>query len=237
MTEIGRVAQLWRYPVKSMRGEELTEARLDPEGVAGDRRFAVVSDAAPRGAPLLSGAERAAMLRYAPRLAPGAEVLTPEGKCFALDGENLLMHLQTSTAAPGARLRLLHVPERPLTDVRPVSLLSLATVRALSAKLGREIDPQRFRSNLVLELSSGVPFAEDMLSGETLRFGDQENPAELRVLERIPRCRMVALDPTTTVEDRTILRHLALCHGGRTGIYARVLRAGTTVVGDPVFRL
>ena len=234
---MGRVAQLWRYPVKSMRGEELTEATLGLEGVGGDRRFAIVSDAAPAGAPLLSGAERAAMLRYGPRLAPEAQVLTPEGRRFALEKEELLAELQARTTTPGARLHILHSPERPLTDVRPLSLISLQTLRGISAELGQEIDPQRFRSNIVLELQDEQAFAEDHLSGATLHIGNCEAAAEIRLLERIPRCRMVALDPTTAEEDRTILRHLARHHEGRTGIYARVLRAGTMHLGDVVYRL
>ena len=233
---IGRVAQLWRYPVKSMRGERLDEASLDLEGVAGDRRFAVVSDAAPRGAPLLSAAERAAMLRYAPQLAPEAKVVTPQGKSLPLEAQELLAELQLNTAAPGAHLRMLHSPRRPLTDVRPVSLISLATVQALAAELGCAVDPQRFRSNIVLALDSDVAFAEDALAGQTLRFGDRDNAAELRVLERIPRCRVVALDPATIAEDRTILRHLAEHHRGRAGIYARVLRAGTLRIGDVLYK-
>lgn len=237
VVEIGTVAQLWRYPVKSMRGEQLTEATLGPEGLVGDRRFAIVSDAAPAGAPLLSSAERAAMLRYAPRLTPGTGVLTPEGKCLSLDGEDLLAELQAHTAAPGARLRLLRSPQRPLTDVRPLSLISLSTLRALSAELGDDVDPQRFRSNIVLALRDEQPFVEDQLGGTTLRVGERDGAPEMRALERIPRCRMVALDPCTTQEDRTILRHLGRNHEGRAGIYARVLKAGTMRIGDVVYEL
>ena len=237
VVEIGRITQLWRYPVKSMRGEECVDAALNPEGLAGDRRYAIVSDAAPPGAPLLSGAERAAMLRYAPRLSPEAEVVTPEGTRLGLDSEDLLTELQTRTAAQGARLHMLRSPGRPLTDVRPLSLISVQTLRALSAEMGQNIDPQRFRSNIVLTLSSEEPFGEKNFSGATLHFGEGHEAAVVRVLERIPRCRMVALDPATAAEDRTILRHLAQHHQGRTGVYARVLRPGMIRVGDVIFRL
>ncbi len=36
-----KVEQLWRYPVKSMLGEELTSAQLDDRGLVGDRGWAV----------------------------------------------------------------------------------------------------------------------------------------------------------------------------------------------------
>ncbi len=235
---MGTLMQLWRYPVKSMRGEPVREATLGMEGIAGDRRFAFTSRAAPAGKPLLSGAERAAMLRYAPRLGDQAEVTSPEGEQFALESAELLAALQAGSAVPNAQLALHASPNRPLTDVRPVSLVSLATLEALSAELGRAVDPQRFRSNLVLALDGAEPFAEDRLTGSRLRFGelnDAANSAELQILERIPRCRFVALDPKTTEPDPDLLRHLARCHGGRLGIYARVSRPGLLRVGDPVF--
>ncbi|HEX9726455.1 MAG TPA: MOSC N-terminal beta barrel domain-containing protein, partial [Vicinamibacteria bacterium] len=40
MSSIGKVQSLWRYPVKSMRGEELEEAFMGFSGFYGDRLFA-----------------------------------------------------------------------------------------------------------------------------------------------------------------------------------------------------
>lgn len=42
--EQGRVCALWRYPVKSMMGEELNAAFVTPSGVLGDRAFALRDD-------------------------------------------------------------------------------------------------------------------------------------------------------------------------------------------------
>lgn len=39
---VGRVVALWRYPVKSMMGEELNSAELTERGVLGDRAYALV---------------------------------------------------------------------------------------------------------------------------------------------------------------------------------------------------
>jgi uncharacterized protein YcbX len=44
-TEVGKVASLWRYPVKSMRGEELSEADLTDHGLLGDRAYALIDQA------------------------------------------------------------------------------------------------------------------------------------------------------------------------------------------------
>ena len=67
MAVIGRVESLWRYPVKSMRGEELHEAYVGFAGVYGDRLFAFRSAARPKGFPYLTGREQTSMLLYRPR--------------------------------------------------------------------------------------------------------------------------------------------------------------------------
>ena len=64
---IGKVESLWRYPVKSMRGEELDEVFLGFAGVYGDRLFAFRSSASPKGFPYLTGREQQEMLLYRPR--------------------------------------------------------------------------------------------------------------------------------------------------------------------------
>lgn len=233
---IGTVLELWRFPVKSMRGESLQEAVLTTHGLEGDRTFALTSTAAPAGKPLLAGAERTATLRYTARMQPSPTVIAPDGTTFPLASPALLHLLETTAAKPGAKLHLEHSPEAPFFDVRPVSLISQATLQALTSERGSTVNPLRFRSNLVLALENGQPFAEDTLTGQLLQFGDAEGP-QLRILERIPRCRIVSLDPETTTADPTLLRHLAQHHEGRVGIYARVERPGTLRVGDVVYRL
>ena len=67
MSTVGTVDSLWRYPVKSMRGEELEEAFAGFSGVYGDRYFAFKSTARPKGFPYLTGREQEQLLRYRPR--------------------------------------------------------------------------------------------------------------------------------------------------------------------------
>src|SRR5256885_1154689 len=67
MSIIGKVDSLWRYPVKSMRGEELKEAYVGFSGVYGDRLYAFRSDTRPKGFPYLTGREQAEMILYRPR--------------------------------------------------------------------------------------------------------------------------------------------------------------------------
>ena len=229
--EIGTIRQIWRFPVKSMAGERLRAAAFDANGLVGDRRFAFASTAAPRGKPLLSSAERTRMLGYTARLNPTPEVHTPGGQRFALPSPSLDAELQSQIAIPGAQLTLLPSPTRPLTDVRPVALVSTATLAGIAKELGRAIDPQRFRSNLLIALTDPVPFAEDTLAGAVIHLGTCNGP-RLRLLERIPRCRMISLDPTTVEPDPALLPHLARFHAGRLGIYAAVERPGSFQEGD-----
>ena len=64
MSVVGTVESLWRYPVKSMRGEELEELFAGYAGVYGDRLFAFESSASPKGFPFLTGRDQRQMIRY-----------------------------------------------------------------------------------------------------------------------------------------------------------------------------
>ena len=67
MSIVGTVESLWRYPVKSMAGEEVEAAFLGFAGLYGDRLFAFKSEASPKGFPYLTAREQHEMLRYHPR--------------------------------------------------------------------------------------------------------------------------------------------------------------------------
>lgn len=233
MILLGHVAQLWRYPVKSMQGEPCTTLAVDALGIDGDRRFAFESADAPIGKPLLRSVQRASMLHARATLSGEDEVLvqTASGTVSAIRDPGLAAQLGGVTSPASAHLHLRHSP-RPFTDVRPIALHSVATEAALAREFG-SFDPRRLRSNLVLDLAAG-PFAEDALTGSLLRIGAT---ADLRLLERIPRCRMVSLDPETAAPDPTLLRALARSHEGKVGVYARAVTPGTLSLGDPVHLL
>src|SRR3954453_9270683 len=123
MAVIGTVESLWRYPVKSMRGEEMDEMFIGYAGVYGDRLFAFESSASPTGFPYLTGREQRQMIRYRPRFrnpdkaarpvnvmeaktlwaninplsANAAELMidaeAPDGRTVAIDDPELIDHL------------------------------------------------------------------------------------------------------------------------------------------------
>src|SRR5207247_6134440 len=164
MSIVGTVESLWRYPVKSMRGEELDEMFAGYSGVYGDRLFAFKSAASPRGFPYLTGREQQEMLRYHPRfrdpekaaqppnlteakaIAPGLtalhadpadlglEVETPSGEILAID-DSALIRMLGEGISDAHTLTLLR-SDRAMTDCRPVSLFAIQTAQQLGPELG-----------------------------------------------------------------------------------------------------
>ena len=259
MGVVGAVESLWRYPVKSMQGERLTEAFIGFSGVYGDRLFAFRSSAAREGFPYLTGRKLPEMLLYRPRfrhaakalapinlteaerLGPGltplhadpadlaVDVETPSGEVLAIDDPALIRNLGAELA-DRPTLTLLR-SERAITDCRPLSLFSVQTGRQLGEELGTALDPRRFRANVYLDLDAAAGFAEDAFIGRTLRLGSK---AEVSILERDPRCKMITLDPETAEPDPAVLRQVVRAHDGMAGIYGAVLVEGRVRPGDEI---
>jgi uncharacterized protein YcbX len=121
--------------------------------------------------------------------------------------------------------------DRALTDCRPVSLISLQTIRQIEAESGFFVDKRRFRANVYLDLLSDKGFGEDDLVGRRLRIGSQ---AEVMILERDPRCKMISLDPETGEHNPEVLRQVARAHDAYAGVYAAVLVEGILTQGDSI---
>ena len=258
VTTVGTVESLWRYPVKSMAGEELSEAFVGFPGVYGDRCYAFGDAAGRKGFPYLNATAQERMLLYRPRfrhperaakppnlteaqaIAPGVthanaepgdmdlDIVTPGGEVLAADDPRLLEMLCEGLRGEH-RLALLR-SDRALTDCRPVSLISLQTVGQIGEEVGVWLDKRRFRSNLYLDLAAGG-FGEDRLVGRTLRVGPQ---AVVAVLERDPRCKMISLDPETGAHDPEVFRRVAQSHEANAGVYCAVLVEGMVAKGDEV---
>ena len=259
MSIVGEVESLWRYPVKSMRGEQLTEAFLGFAGVYGDRLFAFKSSVRPEGFPYLTGREQEEMLLYRPRFRhpesaarppnlaaaeaigpgltplPGAvaelavEVETPSGEVLGIDDPALIRALGEGLR-DGSELALLR-SDRAMTDCRPVSLFSLQTAQKLGHETGIAIDKRRFRANVYMDLGSAAGFAEDGFVGRRLRLGAK---VVVAILERDPRCKMITLDPETAGPSPDLLRKVTRDHDGMAGLYGAVLVEGTVRQGDEI---
>jgi uncharacterized protein YcbX len=207
-----RVAELWRYPVKSMAGERLATAAVGEDGIAGDRALWVVD---PTGAVLTA--------RTRPRLLGHRAALGPEGDVL-VDGrpwrsEEVARDVVTA-AGEGARLARSEGLDR--YDVLP---LLVATDGAI-ASLG--VDGRRFRPNLVVGGVEG--FAERSWPGKFLRIGR----CVVAVARLRPRCVMTTYDPDTLAQDVGVLRRIARELDGSFPLDCSVARPGTIRVGDEV---
>jgi uncharacterized protein YcbX len=256
---IGTIESLWRYPVKSMRGEELEELFVGYAGVYGDRLFAFQSPDIRAGLPFLTGREQRRMILYRPRfrhpekaarpinLAEAAQlsplvnpvsgsaadlmidVETPDGKTFAIDDPDLIEHLRAGVHEKPALL--LHRSDKAITDCCPVSLISVQSARKLGEESGVAVDKRCFRANVYLDLTSADGFAEDRLVGKSLRIGSK---VTVQILARDGRCMLITLDPDTAEKSPAVLKAVAQEHEGMAGVYAAVLTEGIIRKGDPI---
>lgn len=259
MATIGTVESLWRYPVKSMGGESMTEAYMGFSGFYGDRCFAFKNSSGRKGFPYLSATAQEQMLRYQPRfryadraakppnlleamaISPGVnpanaepndlivDVVTPSGAVLAVDDPALLEMLVEGLR--GENQLTLVRSDRALTDCRPVSLISLQTIRQVEGELGLPMDKRRFRANVYFHFATDQGFGEDQFVGRKLRIG---STAMVMVLERDPRCKMISLDPDTGEHNPEILRKVVQIHDNYVGVYCAVLVEGMLTAGDSI---
>src|SRR5437867_631593 len=257
MSIIGKVDSLWRYPVKSMRGEELDESFAGFSGVYGDRLFAFKSSASPKGFPYLTAREQQKLLQYRPRFrypdkaarpinlaeaeSMGAnpvsgdrselmvDVETPDGKTLAID-DPALMEMLRADIDQKHELKLMR-SERAMTDCRPVSIFSLQSARQLADEIDMAIDKRRFRANVYVDLASAEGFSENAFVGKSLRIGSK---VTVRILERDARCVMITLDPDTGEKTPAILKKVAQAHEGMAGVYGAVMVEGMLHKGDSI---
>jgi uncharacterized protein YcbX len=259
MTVVGKIESLWRYPVKSMRGEEIQQAFLGFSGVYGDRLYAFHDTAAPQEFPFLTGREQEQMLLHQPRfrhpeLAAGppnlaeaesgefsvtpiyasaadlaVDIETPSGEVLAIDDPALIAKLSEGLDASHA-LCLLR-SDRSFTDCRPVSVFSMQTVQQLGDEVGLALDKRRFRANVYADLTPMSGFAENTFIGRRLQIGSK---AVIAITDRDPRCKMITLDPNTMQASPDILRAVRDNHEGKAGLYGAVVVEGTVRPGDEI---
>jgi hypothetical protein len=229
---LGRVVGLWRYPVKSMGAEALTEVDVSWNGLAGDRRWAFIrNDAARTGFPWLTLRERADMTHYHPSFVDPVRpdksptmVRTPSGQVFDVADPALGAEL-----APGGSRVIKQ--DRGVFDSFPLSLVTTQTIARLDEMVGAWLDVQRFRPNILVDAADDAPFQEDSLVDSVLRVGGMC----MRIDKRDGRCVVVTLDPVTLERNPAILRTVVRDRQGCVGVYGSTVKPGRVFVDDPVF--
>jgi hypothetical protein len=231
---VGTVSLLARYPVKSMRGEQLARAELDPRGFVGDRQWAVYTADGGIGSGKSSRRFRKVdgLLGFRASLAGPAGAVplieSPAGQRFRADepaADELL------SAALHQPLRLGREGGVRHHDDSGLHLVTTAGVRMLAELLGDAIDVARFRPNLVLDVP-GTGFVEDGWTGRELRLGSE---VVIRLGAGMKRCVMVDMAQGPLGRDGRILKILGQEHQVLLGLKAEVVRTGLVRQGDPAF--
>jgi len=246
-----RIETLYRYPVKGLSPEPLQCAELPTEGYfPGDRLFAIENGpsgfdpAEPVHQPkikylMLMRNESLARLRSRYDDANGDLVIDQDGREVLRaatgneDGRAAITRFFESFMPDELRgePKLLTAPSSyRFTDSRSgfVSIINLASVADLEERLGKPVDPLRFRGNLMV---SGLgPWAENELVGRDLEGPDG---LRLQVIKRIERCAATNVDPETGARDMQIPKALMQNYGHvDCGIYCRIVAGGRLQAGD-----
>ncbi len=205
------VAGLWRYPVKTLAGEELTEALIGEDGIVGDR---IVRVRGPEGV-------RTSRRHY--------RLLGLHGTLSSANRPLINGHLWDSPqalalvkAAAGDDAWLERVEGQDGFDVLP---LLIATDGAVAA-FGRDV--RRLRPNLLIGGVEGLD--ERAWPGTELHIND----VIVRIDSLRSRCPMTTVDPDTLDRDPEVLRDIGRRFGGRLALNADVVRGGSIRLGDVV---
>jgi len=229
MTE-ARVVRLWRYPVKSMLGEECGSLDVDGRGVKGDRLFAVRdadgkfgSGKSTRRFRKIDGlfGFRAAYEHDVPR------ITFPHGHEMLGNDSNIHAALSEALGQPVTLAREAGISH---LDAGPLHLITTASLAWLKMLLpDAHVDDRRFRPNVLIDLP-GMTQVERLWLGKTLQVGE----VILRVRDLTERCVMVNLSQADLPDDPRVLRTLGRDTGPHFGVYAEVAAPGTIKRNDRV---
>lgn len=246
-----KLAEIWRYPVKSMLGEQLDRADVGPGGIQGDRRWAVVD--AESGVSL--SAKRYPDLLHCRAWTSDSEVMIslpdsreyPAGSADVARGLSDLLGRQVATRSADATETIQHefptaVTEgegepflyKPETeaffDCAPLQLLTSATLVELQRLLPTSIVHRaRFRPNFLVKTGE-VGFIENDWVNKDMVVGS----TRCQVYDDTRRCIMVALGQGDLPRDTDVIRTILKRNEGRAGVALRTTDSGIVRCGDKV---
>jgi len=242
------VQDLCRYPIKGLSAEHLPRVALTPsQAMPGDRRFGLRHGASAYDLahPTSQRKREFIMLAHTAELAKIHTVLDPDAGVMQIRVDGNTLFVGNVLSVPGRHgaevvlnaliqdargaLQLVDAGVIALTDVEPpyLSIINLASLRDLEAKIGAVIDPLRFRGNIMID--GLAPWAEFDWVGKTITIG----AVTLNVTKRIQRCVATAVNPVSAVRDIDIPALLRQHYDHMDcGVYAEVVRGGIVRPGD-----
>ena len=248
-----RLVSIVRYPVKSLRGEQLSDAEIEADGLRGDRCWGIRDEATGK---ILTA-------RRAPKLLFAAATLSPDGTPEITLPSGVVCHgpgtetdaalsdwlgkpvrLVASVGAPAAQAEYFEdatddssqalewtMPVGRFVDAMPLLVLTTASLRAAAALYPEgDWQPQRFRPNLLVDVDEDGWVEDSWYGNSILRIGD----VELRPQEPCIRCTMVTRPQPDVGEDRDIFRTLARNRSAQFGAWTAVVSGGEVSAGQEV---
>ncbi len=209
-----RIAELWRYPVKSLRGEMVEAAEVLETGVRSDREIVVLSAARNR---VITSRTHYRLLGLQGGISPETGAAMINGIPWDDPAALALVH-----EAAGEEVRLMRVPGPERFDRLPLLVATDGAIQAIG------LDRRRFRPNILIGGVEGL--AERQWEGNHIRIGEVEiYAAQLRA-----RCVMTTYDPDTLEHDRNVLFRIVNEFEGTMALDCSVTKPGLVRVGDPV---
>lgn len=235
LREVGRIVDIIRFPVKSMIGEPVIETKIGWHGLQADRRYAFLKLEDASGLPWLSARDFPGLLAYRASFENPHDpdksrivVASPAGNIMPLNSKELLRELELQS---GKQLKLIQL-WRGAFDSMPISLVSRASILSIAGPIETDLDPARFRANLLVDAVDDHPFPEDRWLNKLVVCGDRPDSARLRVCRRDLRCSIVNVDPSTLRSERKVLNYIVNSRKNQLGVYMSTERPGTAQVGD-----
>jgi uncharacterized protein YcbX len=204
---LGTIAQLYRYPVKSLAPQALERTEIGERGLPGDRcsaLFVATHDHVRTGKPY-RGKEHPLLHTTGDRAA-AARLASDRGVAIDLRDDG------------------------PFFDDSPISLVFDRWIAALERVVGEPVDPLRFRANVYVRARADFAYTERELAGATLAIGN----VRLRCLKPTKRCVTPSYDVETGERSDRVARAIAIDLDNVLGIYCAVERPGRVALADAV---
>jgi uncharacterized protein len=244
------VVGLWRYPVKSLQGEPMHAARVEADGLAGDRQWGIRDQRTGR---ILTARRRPELLGASATYGGDEPVITlPDGSTVAGQGEHTDRQLSEWLASPVSLVPSsveagraeyfadatddtsqaieFTMPDGRYVDAAPILILTTASLRTAAGHHPNGTwDVRRFRPNVLVDLE-GDGWFEDSWVGHQIQIG----AVTLVPTQPCVRCTMVTRSQPGLDADLDVYRTLARNHGGLLGVWSDVVTPGSLSLGDRV---
>jgi uncharacterized protein YcbX len=242
---LGTVEEIWRYPVSSLGGEQLTSVQIEHDGIPGDRTWCVVDVQSGQAAsPEKEERWRPALFLRSRLAATVPEIGFPDGNWREVTNPEtdvkLSQHFGFDAAVrPNERAKGLtqgnsHVAVNRY-EPSPLHVVTTSSLDHLSNLIGTEgVHSKRFRPTIVLRTHGDPEFLEKAWIGKRLQIGPE---IVALASEETKRCGLTLIAQPGVAENPEILRTVLRQNRRNFGIYGSIETAGTFRLGDSVHML